>query len=318
MKRDALSFTFNGTHEKAERSVDPLRHLQMLLAAIDWATSTGEYSVIVAANNLSVWDMPQAERTLMWEVYKRADIVTCREKHDGHYLGACWAARMATEAAAGLGAERLLFLAEDILLNKPATEILDEMGDADYIGSSWGDDHSLSVQMFGCRVASFADLQSGSFLFSPPFDKPGEWYLWLRANERGLKWIRTTIEDRPLHYFHNHDPDTFLQEAASRGVRIAGNETNENLEADAGMYIYDRIGYGHRELELCPNGTIGIGAGAGEATWSLRTRGDERRLSIFDNTKELLCELIQLPSGVWRGRWNRYERMEIVLSRIKP
>ncbi len=316
MSVDALSFTINGYHEKAERSVDPLRHWLMLLASIDLANPKGEHPIIIAANNLDIWALPQKERSLVWEVHKRATIVTCRNKSDGHFTGACWAPRMATEAAAAIGADRLLFLAEDILLNQPATAILDEMGDDDYIGSGWGDDHSLSVQMFGCRVRSFANLQTGRFVFDPPFNIAGEWLLFQRLMDLGIPWKRIKIEERCLHYYHNHDPDTFLSCAKERGASIPMIEDIQSLEMDAGFYWYDRVGFGGREMELRKDGSVGVGAGGGEATWSIRQRGDERRLSIFDIHDELLCELIQMPHGLWRGRWNRHERMEIILGKV--
>src|SRR5665213_1028744 len=67
-----------------------------------------------------------------------------------------------------------------------------------------------------------------------------------------------------------------------------------------GVYHYHRIGHDVREMELCPDGRIGLGAGRAEQRWALRRAARQRQLSIFGDFGEI-CRLTLEPDGCWRG-----------------
>lgn len=86
-----------------------------------------------------------------------------------------------------------------------------------------------------------------------------------------------------------------------------------------GIYHYHRIGHDERVMELCPDGSIGIGADGAERTWELSWFGSQQQLSIFGDYGEI-CRLKLEPDGCWRGAWLQYERMpiELVPQRLQP
>lgn len=78
-----------------------------------------------------------------------------------------------------------------------------------------------------------------------------------------------------------------------------------------GRYVYRRIGYDHRIMELLPNGMIGDGAGRCETFWIL----DTRDLCLIGE-EGVIARLRRDADGVWKGRWNRFERMIVELSPV--
>lgn len=83
-----------------------------------------------------------------------------------------------------------------------------------------------------------------------------------------------------------------------------------------GNYKYERVGYDHREMELKEDGTIGIGSAERERRWSIRTVNGNKKLLIIDEYGGVTCELEKHSDNSWRGWWNNYERMPIILSDI--
>lgn len=85
-------------------------------------------------------------------------------------------------------------------------------------------------------------------------------------------------------------------------------------EFNEATYIYDRIGYDERPMTFRSDGTIGKGGGDAERFWFVRPDAGEPTLtigSVYDET----CALTKHSDGIWRGRWNDYERMPIRLIR---
>lgn len=227
MSNIALSFSYDGYHRKSSGPIDSIKHLQMLLAAIDVANPNHEHAVIVSAIGFDIWAMPtEEERMLAWQVYQRARIVTVLHRAEDHQHGAAWAIRMATEAAAAIGAEYLVHLAEDILLAPDAIEyFVRELSDSDYVGTWWGNTNheSVNTQLFACRVSAMADLQLRRFVVDPANCSPHvEGMLWRRMREYELRIKVGEAYTYPGRsndslYFHSHDPEAFFAEYERRG-----------------------------------------------------------------------------------------------------
>jgi len=233
----ALSFSYNGLHVKSKGVVlDPMEHLRMLIAAIDCANPKREHSVIVSAISFDPWAMPDEERELAWEVYKRAGLVLSKNAKEGHQSGAATSIRMATEGAAAIGATYLIHLAEDVV---PAPDYVDyflkHLEGHDYVGGYWimnGPEKrrfSLATQVFGCRVEPFKHLM--------PFQVTEiEMEMYSQIQQRGLRYkvgatptnLHAYPEGRvipypeggrgPKLYEHTHDPARFRRLVESRGV----------------------------------------------------------------------------------------------------
>lgn len=224
MSRICLAFDYNGTHEKSHYGkIDACDHLRMLLAAIDHANPHGEYDVIVSAIAFDLWSLPHPdERMLAWQVYKRARIVTVYPQPQDHQHGACWCLRMATEAAAALGAQFLVHLADDVLLNQSPDKIVQALGDADYVGSNWESPDTLNTQVFACRVKAVADIAARRFVFDPvALNEICEHHLWLRLRAFGLKAHVKNDWGASGLYFHTHHVDAFREECLKRGIAWA-------------------------------------------------------------------------------------------------
>ncbi len=86
-----------------------------------------------------------------------------------------------------------------------------------------------------------------------------------------------------------------------------------------GVYHYHRIGHDERELELLPDGTIGIGADGAERRWELSNRSNTPQLSIHGDYGEI-CAVELEADGCWRGHWLQYEKMaiELIPRRLQP
>jgi FkbM family methyltransferase len=98
--------------------------------------------------------------------------------------------------------------------------------------------------------------------------------------------------------------------AASEGLRLLQQETlTVTIPSNiAGHYIYRRVGYDERPLELLPDGTIGEGAGGCEEYWTLTGQ-----VLAVHGKGRVTCRLEKDDDDVWRGRWIHDERMPIEL-----
>lgn len=240
-----LSFSYNGHHCKSKGVVlDPIQHLQMLIAAIDCANPNGKHNVIVSAIGLDPWSMSLPERKYALEVYKRSTAVLSKNSNLGHQDGAATAIRMATEYSSVAGIEYMIHMAEDVMM---APDFVDyfvrQLADADYVGSHWimkgieKRPYSLNTQVFGCRPDKFADMKKELFVM-PFYVKEIEIEMLSRIKGMGLRWkVGATPEnlllypegrtipypesrgDGPTLYEHTHDPAIFRQWTEARGVK---------------------------------------------------------------------------------------------------
>ena len=76
----------------------------------------------------------------------------------------------------------------------------------------------------------------------------------------------------------------------------------------AGRYIYERVGYDKREMELRPGGQVGDGSAALERRWSTPKPGE---IAIHGASGKI-CQLRRNGDG-WEGQWLAHERMPIRL-----
>ena len=106
--------------------------------------------------------------------------------------------------------------------------------------------------------------------------------------------------------------------AASALASVPGGEIDVTAFAELGdkYFRYSRIGHDERPILLRSDGTIGHGGGAAERFWFVRRSPTGPRLVIGSET-ERTCELALDSDGVWRGRWDAYERMPIELMKYR-
>lgn len=244
MKNTAISFSYNGYHQKSKGIIlDPISHLQMLIAAIDCANPKGEHDVIVSAIGFDPWKMSLPERAYALEVYKRSTVLSKNEKL-GHQEGASTSIRMATEYASLAGYEYLIHMAEDVVMAPDFVDyFLRNLADADYVGAHWfmkdlyKRPYSLNTQVFGCRPNRFADLSKNIFIM--PFQaKEIEMEMFSNIQKFGLRWkVGATPENlllfpegrsipypeargnSPALYEHTHNPTEFRKWVENRGVK---------------------------------------------------------------------------------------------------
>lgn len=115
----------------------------------------------------------------------------------------------------------------------------------------------------------------------------------------------------------------YLRELESRRKAIFGvarynsaNQPPEILQAAArltsGLHFYRRVGHDGREMEFRPDGLIGVGSAPMEQIWDLHVTEKEGQLALdIQSATELTCRLYLNKDGLWRGRWERFERMPI-------
>lgn len=84
----------------------------------------------------------------------------------------------------------------------------------------------------------------------------------------------------------------------------------------AGRYVYHRIGYDSRPMELREDGTIGEGSGGNEKSWTVRAVANRECLSILGEHGKVCCTLEADSLGSFRGRWNEFERMPIAVHPV--
>ncbi len=78
---------------------------------------------------------------------------------------------------------------------------------------------------------------------------------------------------------------------------------------------YHRVGHDRRPLRLLPDGLVGEGKEAQEIYWHLHLGQSGPELEFLSATA-ITCRLLRGKDGVWRGRWERYEKMPIELTKI--
>lgn len=167
-----LSFSYNGYHKKNYKIlIDPVKHLQMLLAAIECANPNNKYEVIVSAINFDFGNMSKCEKKIALEIYKKTKLIVSKNNQEDHQIGAAISIAMAIEAAIALDSKYLIHLAEDILVCDDFVDyFIRNLSDCDYVGTHWmAKDKSmikktLNTQVFGCDIPRFNHFKINEYL----------------------------------------------------------------------------------------------------------------------------------------------------------
>lgn len=85
-----------------------------------------------------------------------------------------------------------------------------------------------------------------------------------------------------------------------------------------GRFVYERLGYDRRLLELRSDGTVGRGAASCEQLWRVEENGAGGVELVLSGRGEETCRLHRSAPGRWRGRWLRDECMDVELQEIDP
>lgn len=78
-------------------------------------------------------------------------------------------------------------------------------------------------------------------------------------------------------------------------------------------WTYHRVGYDRRTITFNLDGTIGDGAARMEIFWDISESNGETFIDI-QSDNALTCRLRLCGDGVWRGKWERHERMPIEIA----
>jgi hypothetical protein len=73
---------------------------------------------------------------------------------------------------------------------------------------------------------------------------------------------------------------------------------------------YTRVGYDARSMGFRPDGAIGEGRDLMELRWEVHELDGRLLLDIWSSS-EMTCRLERARDGVWRGKWERFEQMNI-------
>jgi len=89
-----------------------------------------------------------------------------------------------------------------------------------------------------------------------------------------------------------------------------------------GRYVYFRVGYDWRPVELLPNGLIGEGAAGAERRWRVTDNNvwvpaARANCLLIEGDAGLIAALVCDWDGIWRGQWTQCERMPIELVPIR-
>lgn len=95
-------------------------------------------------------------------------------------------------------------------------------------------------------------------------------------------------------------------------TQLSAGHQHDHLVAGK-IFVYNRVGYDKRVIELLPNGLVGKGAQALEQLWGILDIGGKPVLRIGPTLDNPICELT-LQQGIWKGRWTQHEKMPIELS----
>ena len=82
-----------------------------------------------------------------------------------------------------------------------------------------------------------------------------------------------------------------------------------------GTYIYERLGFDSRPMSFSIDGRVTEGGGQFETYWDLKEI-DGKIILLISSRSELTCDLERQTDGSWTGKWVRFERMPIVLTRL--
>jgi FkbM family methyltransferase len=100
----------------------------------------------------------------------------------------------------------------------------------------------------------------------------------------------------------------FLFKGMSDGERSLAREIISQR-----YFLYKRVGYDQRLIELLPDGRIGVGAAEFELNWMVQDQADGDTHLLILGLNHVTCRLVQKSPGLFIGRWLLYEQMPIEL-----
>jgi hypothetical protein len=129
---------------------------------------------------------------------------------------------------------------------------------------------------------------------------------------RCLHFERAPISVEPIRRLSREQRAVAEQIRTLLGRRGGMGEEEAARIAAAPSFLYRRVGYHSRPMELGPDHTIARGAGQFERWWFVDAAVMPSRLSIWGEPG-LTCSLTQHADGVWRGIWCRRQEMPVEL-----
>ena len=104
-------------------------------------------------------------------------------------------------------------------------------------------------------------------------------------------------------------PEAVVETRKEEGTHYAQGLENKR-------FVYIRVGYDKRLIVLDPEGKIGVGNKGLERAWDVRIVEEKPVLRIGPAKDKPICELLLGKDGVWRGTWNKYEKMDVELVEV--
>lgn len=148
-------------------------------------------------------------------------------------------------------------------------------------------------------------LGSGGITFKANFEEPGD----------------DILKGRWLEY--EKMPVTLTPVGKAKGARASvpipvapGSTATYNDSLENKRFVYIRVGYDKRVIEFRANNQIGIGAGGLEKVWGVFVEDKKVLLKIGPTLDDPICVLEMGRDGVWRGDWNKFEKMPVELIEI--
>jgi len=134
------------------------------------------------------------------------------------------------------------------------------------------------------------------------------------------KWQLHGANRRIAGFLHEEDCLSYVAELRAALKNEFKFNPGSKSEPETGIaeqlvgtkFRYRRIGYDERAIRFLPEGFVGEGAARCEVFWNLRRTQGELHLEISSHD-EVTCRLSRHPDGIWRGRWENYEKMPVEL-----
>ena len=141
--------------------------------------------------------------------------------------------------------------------------------------------------------------------------EPGDFVLHCAGltNDKRMEVLSESVASTGIY----HRVDTKHQPSRIEQEERAANVTAIAPHSVPGRYIYRRVGYDERAIELLADGKIGDGAGGCERAWKLQQRPMGQVLTIFGEHCGPTCHLEHRGDGAFHGCWLHNERMPIEL-----
>jgi Icc-related predicted phosphoesterase len=120
--------------------------------------------------------------------------------------------------------------------------------------------------------------------------------------------------DRGLYFYKNHIGINSAH-ALNNSPIVVDNISFPNKPSYAGIYNYNRVGFGSRPLELLANHKIGLGKARCESYWRYDTDiYGKIVLNILDDVGRLTFSCYPDNKGNFYGRWSIGEKCNVILT----